>query len=294
MAIQAATTGNLENVQNIILAKTRFTMEHNMPCVELVEHLRLGKGEKQLTVPKVVQATAANLVDGQDITETADIGVTTTDLTTAEVGLKFILTDKLVRQFNEDVFAICGRQAGDAMGRKKDTDVIAIFSALNAGALGGAQIWGADNTNLTLTFLSACIARAKAHKFPRPIFVVHHPNAIFAVVTSAALTPSATYPLPHGWSEERLRDFYKFTLNQVPVFEDGNIAAISGTDSAYGVIASKNAMAVIDQVGFNPERERDASLRAWELVVTADYGVFELDDTYGAPMQYEMGDPAAS
>jgi len=45
MGIQTATAGQLENAQNIVIAKARFTMEHNQPCVELVEHLSLGKGE---------------------------------------------------------------------------------------------------------------------------------------------------------------------------------------------------------------------------------------------------------
>ncbi len=31
MGIQTATTGNLENAQNIILAQSRYTAEHNAP-----------------------------------------------------------------------------------------------------------------------------------------------------------------------------------------------------------------------------------------------------------------------
>jgi len=44
----------------------------------------------------------------------------------------------------------------------------------------------------------------------------------------------------------------------------------------------------------NIERERDASLRATEIVIVSDYGVFELDDAYGFPMQYELGNPSTS
>ena len=118
MAIQTATTGNLENAQNIILSKARFTAEHNAPVIQLFEKFTLPQGAKQVTVPKVAQATFAALTDGVDMTATADIGMTTTDLTTSEVGCKFILTDKLVRQANDDAFGVVGRMLGDGLDRK--------------------------------------------------------------------------------------------------------------------------------------------------------------------------------
>jgi len=289
MATQTATTGQLENAQNIAIAKARFTMEHSMPCVNLVEKMTLQQGQKQITVPKVGQMTASDLVDGVDIVDTEDIGMTTKDLTTGEVGLKVILTEKLIRQENESVFAMVGTQMGDAMARKKNSGVIALFSALN-----GATVLGADGKTLSLTNLSACIAWAKGNKLPSPIAVVHHPYAIYGVVTSSSLTPSTTYPLSTGWSADLLKDFFKYTINGVSVFEDGNIAVEAGVDSGIGAIFSKAAMVVVDSQGFRTEQDKDISLRAFEVVVTADYGCFELDDSYGAGMQYEMGAPATN
>jgi len=206
-----------------------------------------------------------------------------------EVGFKVILTDKLVRQENEDVFNIVGHQMGDGMARKKDNDIIALFPALNGGT-----VLGANDKNLTLTNLAACIAWAKGNKLPTPIQVVHHPYAMFATVTSAALTPSQTYPLPHGYSEDLLKDYFKTVVNHVAVFEDGNIEKITDHDAGYGAIFSKAAMVILQSQGLRTERERDASLRATEVVVTADYGCFELDDSYGAAMHYEIGAPATN
>ena len=42
------------------------------------------------------------------------------------------------------------------------------------------------------------------------------------------------------------------------------------------------------------ERQRDASLRAVELVITEDYGMFEVDDTLGAAMYYRINDLATN
>lgn len=288
MPIQTATTGQLENAQRIAIAKARFTMEHNQPCVELLEHLTLGKGEKTLTVPKVGQMEADDLTDGVDIVNSEDIGMTTQDLTTGEVGLKVYITDKLARQENEDVFNIIGRQMGDAMGRKKNTDAIALFTALN-----GAVDLGADGKYLTMQNLHACISQAKSNKYPDPIHIVHHPNAI-AHAGSQAATAFGTYPFPEGLSRELLAKFYRVVLNGVSCFETGDIAVVGSSTSGRGAIFSKSAMCVLDQKGFGVERERDASLRATEVVVLADYGCWELDDSYGAPMRYEIGDPATN
>ena len=289
MATQTATTGNLANAQRIAIAQCRYTMEHSMPVVNLIEKMNLKKGEKQRTVPKVGQMTASDLTDGVDLTDSEDIGMTTVDLTASRVGLKVILTDTLILQEAEDVHKIVGRQMGDAMARKKDRDAIALFAGLNGGTA-----FGADNKNLTMANLAASITTGKAKKWPAPLVVVHHPNALYQTVVSAAITPLATYPIPHGYSEELLKDFYKFYVNGAVVFEDGNIDKVAGQDSGYGVIMSKSALVVLEQVGFTTATERDESLFATELIVSANYGMFELDDGYGAPMLYEIGDPSTS
>ena len=104
----------------------------------------IPKGAKQVTVPKVGQMQVDDLTDGVDIIDEQEIGMTTVDLTAAEVGAKVILTDKLVREQQNNVFSIIGRQLGDAMARKKDTDVHSLYSSLN-----GSDTLGAAAANMT-------------------------------------------------------------------------------------------------------------------------------------------------
>ncbi len=231
------------------------------------------------------------LQDGVDLVAEQNIGMTTVDLTSSEVGAKIILTDKLVRQENESVFNIVGRQFGDAAARKKDQDIIALFAALNGGVA-----LGATTKLLTMVNLAAVIAFAKANKFPEPIAISMHPNSLYSTVASAAVTPSATYPMPDGYAEDLLKRFYSFEVNGVQVFNSGNIPGNAGgvANDGVGAIFSKNALVCLNSKGFGVEEERDASLRAWELVATADYGAFELDDTYGAPMLYTLAAPATN
>ena len=286
---QTATTGNLENAQKIIIAASRYTEEHNAPALALIEQFSLPKGSKQVTVPKVGQMSMSDLQDGVDIVDEEDIGMTTVDLTASEVGAKVILTDKLVRQAADNVFSMIGRQLGDGMARKKDTDVIALWPSLKGGT-----VLSADNQTFSTANVHAAISRAKANKFGNQLYIIHHPNAVAELSKASATTAdtAAAAGLTNGWSVDLLQNFYSGLrpINGVSIFEDGNIEKISTTDSGYGVIADKTAMAALTSVDTRTERQRDASLRATEVVMTADYGVFELDDSRGAAFRAEIGD----
>jgi hypothetical protein len=286
--IQTATTAQLDNAQRVAITMARYTADHNAPCINLIEHMTLSKGEKSITVPKVGQVTWEDLEDGVDMVESADIGMTTKSLNTSEAGVKMILTDKLVTQENEDVFKMVGRQIGDGYARKRDRDVLNLFSALN----GGTSL-GATTKTLKLINLTACIAFAKANKFPTPVSIVHHPNAVFHTTFYNTATPGATYPIPRGFSEDLLRDFYKFVINGVAIFEDGNIDQDANGDGV-GAIFSKESMVYVESKGFSTARQRDESLRATEVIAVADYGCFELDDGYGAPMTYVITNVATN
>ena len=288
-----ATTGNLENAQKIIISSARYTEEHNAPALALIEQFSLPKGAKTVTVPKVGQMSMSDLQDGVDIIDEEDIGMTTVDLTASEVGAKVILTDKLVRQSANNVFSIIGRQLGDGMARKKDTDVIALYTGLNGGTA-----LAADGRSFNAANVHAIISNAKANKFGSQLYIIHHPNAVATLSKEAATTAGNNAEITSGWSADLLSNFYSGLrpINGVPIFEDGNIAIDTsvGDASGYGVIADKTALAALTSVDTRTERQRDASLRATEIVMTADYGVFELDDTKGAPILFEMGDLATS
>ena len=274
--VQTATTGNLGSIQRTVISQMRYTEEHNMPVVNLIEKFTLRKGEKQIDIPKADQMTASD--------------ATVVTATTAEVGLKVIITDKLARQFNQDVFGVVGRQMGDAMARKKDTDAIALFPSLNGGTA-----FGADNASLSYANASAAIANAKANKFGNPLFVVHHTNAVYNLSKDAAQVGTRGAQIADAFAQAQVRSFYTgVRINQVPFFEDGNIEKISTTDSGFGVIAHKTALGHVSSQARRVERQRDASLRAVEMVITEDYGMFEVDDTKGAPLRYEIGDITTS
>jgi len=284
---QTATTGNLENAQKIILASARYTEEHNAPAMNLIEPFTLPKGAKQVTVPKVAQMSMSDLVDGQDIVDEEEIGMTTVDLTASEVGAKVIITDKLSRQSADNVFSIIGRQLGDGMARKKDNDVTALYSGFDTDL-------GASGRDFDIANVAAAVAYAKGSNFGSQLYINHHPFTIFDLAKEAAGT-AATYPMTPGWSQDLLGNFWSGIrpIFGVPIFEDGNITRTTPA-ATVGFIGDKTAMAVLKSVDTRTERERDASLRATEVILTSDYGVFELDDSRGAGLTLDSTTPATS
>ena len=169
------------------------------------------------------------------------------------------------------------------MARKKDTDVLALYTNLN----GGTKL-GAATKFMKASNLQGIIAYAKANKFGSQLYILHHPNAVaYLSKESAVAASSGSSPIPEGWSQDLLANFWSGLrpMNNVAIFEDGNITEDSSGDGI-GVIADKSAMATLSSVETRTERQRDASLRATDVVMTADYGVFELDDTRGAPVKF--------
>ncbi len=290
MAIQIASTVDLVTAQRVIIANTLFTEEHSRPTSNIVSQFTLGQGEKSLVVPKVAAMSAAKLTDGVDMTDSQNIGMTTNTVSPVEAGLKVIVTDKLVRQLNESVFTIIGQQMGEAMGRIVERDCVALFPSLNSGT-----DLGADNKDLTLKNLAACIAYAKANKFGANLVIIHHPNAIFQL--SFDFLGTARRLDAPAWVTKLTEDFYTgITLNRVPLFETGEID-YNGTASqvsGYGAIFDRTALGILTSQGLTSGMEHDNSLRATELVTVKDYIAFEVDDSKGAPMLYEMDDQATT
>ena len=103
-----------------------------------------------------------------------------------------------------------------------------------------------------------------------------------------------TYPLPIGMSADMLRDYWKgtFDIFGVPVFSNG-LLTIASNSSAKGAVFSKSAIGYVVSKEVYTERQRDASLRAWELVSVQDSDWVELDDGFGIEMFFACSAPTS-
>ena len=297
MAISIATTSDLESLQKIVVAEGEFTAEHVAPMKQLVTLFRMKIGEKQINWGYYGQATAAALTDGVDMTASQTESNTVVNITTSEVGCKIILSDKLIRQAVDDMFRVAGRQLGEAMGTKLDKDLLALFDGFTTLSL------GSTTTTITHSYVTTAITRLKGglgtsytDPAPDPIYIVLHPFQGKLLLDDATGLASGlfTYPIPEGPSADILRNYFQGMTKMwsKPLFFDGNLT-IDASNDCKGAVFSKAALYLCYQQEWNVERERDASLRAWELNAVSDYGVGELRDQYGVEMYFASTAPTS-
>ena len=290
MAVQGSTSGQLANASLEMIIKARYTMEHEAPNLALVRKFTLKQGHDTMVIPKVGQMTFMSVEETQENTNEMDIGMTTASVTTSIVGGKVIITDTLLDQNTQDIWQMVGKQIGDGATRREETDIIALYAALNGGTTLGAAAAIFNVTNVM-----NCIAYAKANKFGSGLSVVMHPNAIMRL-SKDLTTLGAARPIPSGFSEDRLRNFYTgIVLGGVAFFETGNIVPDTNND-VVGVLMAKDALGFLESAAIRRAKVRDEGIGegAWKLYVTHRYAAFELDDMLGAPLTYNAAAPATS
>jgi len=286
--ITGYSTSDLEKMQRIVIGQARYTREHKGCMVGLCEHFNLEQGQSTLTIPKLSAfQDAQDLQDGVDMTQAQQIANSYTDITTAELGIKGIITDKLIRQMNESVWRMLGRLLGDSMKRKVEKDGLDMLD-------GFSNVVGATATTMAQGYLTAAITQlqGQSEPAPDPFAYVAHPYQVKKVMDSVAVV--GTYPLPEGFSAQMVKDYWRgtFAIFGLPVFSNGLIT-IDGSGDAKGAVFSKSALGYIVSKEAYTERQRDASLRAWELVHVQDSDWAELDNGYGREMYFACSTPTS-
>lgn len=280
MGVTKSDTSNLANAQKIMLASMRFTMEFKGIAKQLVENIPLKKGHKNVTVNKYGTITARALTEGVEIVDAQELTNTTLTITPGEVGLKSIITLKLIRQGMDNVHRSTGTILGNAMNKKQDQDIVANFDnfAKTTPGAGSALNW----THL-LAARSYIETGGTTNEPPPDTVGIHgclHPEQIADVVADVAVR--GTYPVPTGYSDELIRNYWRgrdkaYGMN---LFVDGNIARDS-SDDAKGAVFHRSAIIYVESQAIETFEEFKAALRGWEMVSVSDYAEGEYKDEWG-------------
>jgi hypothetical protein len=264
-----------------MVGDARYTLQHDAPMTNLVTRVTLPPGEKSKFFPKFGAIEAVDLIDGVDMSDSQTLSITGTTHTTDEAGCKVIITRKLRHDLKEDGYRAAGKVIGNAMAKKIDTDLLALFSGLDSGLGGTTSTFSIDYFMAAVT---QCMGQDEP--CPNPMVSVLHPYTVHEIVDEI-VTPGASYAVfPQDFQLQLLKQYWRGAdkLFNIPIFSDGFITRTVGSapaHSSYGAIFSK--MAFIYLVGWEPDTwvKYDDSLRGWELGIVADYGAVEEDGTYG-------------
>ncbi|KKL45507.1 hypothetical protein LCGC14_2354980, partial [marine sediment metagenome] len=234
------TTAELGDTIPTVIEAARHTAQFAAIMASLSWKITKEKGDgKTVNVPYWGEVTAVGLTEGIDMAASSAMEDTNVQITPAEVGVKIILSDKLVRDNQEDVKAAAGRILGNAMEKKRDQDLL---GQLDDGttSLGGTSSTLAMGEVAAARALLGGNATASGGPAPLPYVFVHHPFALLDLVDVVTpLVPVAgTFTSASGAVVDAiLREYIVGRLFGMSVIEDGNLDISSNTSGKGGVFS---------------------------------------------------------
>lgn len=277
---------DIDNAIVPMLAATRFTVENETTMVQLVRTVTLGKGGgDSYREPKMGTLEAFALTTGVDMQQAQKLQDSIWTVTPGEVGCQVILTDKVMRIVRDNQLDIAGRLMGDAVQRKVDKDGITMLTSF------GTTI-GSSGVALTHAYVAASVNSFEGYEEPppRPYHYVQHSHAYHPLQKN--LAPTGTYPIPDGISKEVIeKGFIMKSMAGASLWKNNNIAK-SGNDASGGAF-SKEAILHVKSVAPTMEKERDASLRAWEVNLVTEYGWGLYNANWGRKTTHDATTPAS-
>ena len=317
MAVSRVGTGQALNVStNTIISEFNLLMEWAPLLRKLCRVIPLNAGEgPSKYINNYGRLTARNLIDGTDLAQAEELSDDQTSYTPSEVGLKVILTKRGLRQTaDRELLKNIGRLMAAAYARREDEDGLLQATSFTSTAIGGDdQILGPGHMAAAAAGLAIGNDRNAPEPAPPPWHYVAHPTQLTAL--EGRLIPLTTVPsggavyVPatagtgdtvgpragNKIADDILMKGYK-ALGQlfgINIYRDANVV-IDSDDDGYGMVFSKEGLILVPEVDAEatPQREEDASLRGFELVVSGSYawGVFRAA-AYGLTMTFDASIP---
>jgi N4-gp56 family major capsid protein len=272
-----STSSTLSELYTEIVAEAQFVASEKSIMRNLVKNYAITGGGKAVEVPVYAQVSAAAVAEATDLSNTA-IDPSSVTITASEVGVMTTLTDLARNSAPRNVAADIGKLFGEALARKQDADLIALFDGFSVTS-------GDGTTAISPAVIFNALSTLRANSLPaNECAVVLHPKIAYDLKSGLTNTFAG---LDTETSNEALRAGFVGTLAGMPIFETANMANTGTAGDYKGGAMHKDALAIAMMQDVKIETQRDASLRADEIVATSVYGVGEIHDSYGVELHYD-------
>ena len=269
------TSSTISELYTEIVAEALFVASEQSIMRNLVRNYTIVGGGKSVEVPIYATVSASAVNEATDLSNTA-VNPSSVTITASEVGIMTTLTDLARNSASRNVAGDIGRLFGEAIAKKVDSDLSALFSGFSTEKGGGA------GQELTIQDLFEASAELRTANAPAPYYGVFHPKQIFNVKKALTNTFAGSSNIP-DLGNEAMRSGFVGQIAGIQIFESSNIS-VDGSDDSIGGVFSQDALGLAMMQDLKIESQRDASLRADEIVATAVYGVGELHDSYGVKL----------
>jgi hypothetical protein len=231
--------------------------------------------------PTLSAESVGENVDYSNATEFTKTALAT--LTPGEIITQVILTDRRIDTDLDNARVDAAQEMGNAIATKIDTDLASTFDSFTTDKGDGA------GNSATIANFAAAVSVLRNAKTPMPIYAVAHPYHWHDIWIELG-QPAANQALLGDVANQALRDFFVGRWVNVQWFVNANIAVDASDDAVSGVF---NPQAIGFDVRKAPvmEPERDASLRAWELNMSAGYGYGVIRNSFGVGFTADATEP---
>ena len=272
-----STTSTLAGLFTTIQQTALFTMQEKAFMRPLIRNYNLVNQPGKAAHVGIYPTLATSVVTSGENSDASAQTITATDktFTANEIAVMATLTDLARDSTADDSAAAIGRILGETLAKKVDEDIAALFSGFSSSATTAAGV-----SELTPDDILSAIAQLRANSVTGPYIGVFHPYQTYNLRKVLANAGAATVPSLSDVGNEVLRGGYIGRLFGVDIYES---AVVTGTSAgAYvGAVMHQDALAFCLKKDVIIETQRDASLRATEIVASMSYAVGELFDLHG-------------
>ena len=270
------TTTTLNDLISPIVQEAMFVASETSIMPGLVKNFTVpANAGKVLQVPLYAAQTIASDVGENSEISLAAISTDKADITLTEAGIGTMVTDMAKNHSVSNVVADLGKLFGEAIAKRHDRALTALFSSFSTSINTSTD----TQSELTVADLHKAYATLKSNAVPGPYYGVFSPESLFALksnLTNTFANPSNSLAV----TNQAMSEGYIGRIAGIDVFESSNVVQDSATSSVNGVFA-RDALGLAVAQNIAIETQRDASLRAEEVVASTRYGVSVLHNSYG-------------
>lgn len=273
---------DLNSLFNTIYEDALFVAREQNMMVPLVTPYS-ATGWMNRVIPIYPTFTAESVNEGEDYDNPQTFTKTAhATLTPGEIIAQATLTDRRRATDPDDARADCARELGGAIATKIDVDILSNFTSFTTGK-------GSAGAALTIAKCAAAVSVLRNALAMNPLYVVLHPYGWHDVWTELG-QPAANQAFLGDVANEALKSFFVGQFLAAQWFTNANIT-VDASDDAIGAAFNREALAFDSRVPPTLEPERDASLRAWELNMTAGYAHGIRRNNHGVKITHDAVEP---
>lgn len=272
------TSTTLSNLYTNILQAAMFTAQERAALRPMItEYNVIGSNGKTVQIPVYGRVTTDSVTSGENTDASAQaITPSVVNITTDEIAVMTTLTDTARQSSADDVASSIGRLFGETLARKVDETIASKFANFS-------NVVSAHGDEVTVDDIFNAVKILRQNHVYGPYVGVFSPAAAYQLKKQLANTTQGNIGDLSNAGNQALSQGVIGTIAGVTLYESALVGAPAGDSSsaATNAIMTADALGIAIKKDITIETQRDASLRAEEIVASMTFGVAEIFDDKG-------------